>query len=245
MPKVLVTRPREDAEEVCDALRLRGFEPILAPMMEIRIESGVALSLDDVQAILLTSANGARALAAATERRDIPVLTVGEASARKTRGLGFSHVDSAHGDVASLGRLVRRTLNPAQGPLLHVAGSVTAGDLAGDLARAGFALRREMLYQAEVVETLPTAAAQALAEGDVAYGLFFSPRTAATFVTLIKRAHLDVSDVTAVTLSAAVASQLMVLSWRGVLIARTPEQVALFAALDEDWARRNRPGTSL
>lgn len=238
--KALVTRPREDAEEVCTRLADRGFQPVLAPMMRIRIFPGARLALDGVQAVLLTSANGARALAAATERRDVRILTVGEASARKTRGLGFSQVESAKGDVDSLARLVRDRLDPAGGPLVHVAGTVVAGDLAGALGDTGFTVRREILYEAAVVERLPVEAELALGAHEVAYALFFSPRTAATFVTLAVRARLDTGGIGAVALSPNVAAQLAALPWRRVLVARRPEQEALFAALDED--RQARQG---
>jgi uroporphyrinogen-III synthase len=238
--KALVTRPAEDAEEVCAALLSRGLEPVLAPMMRIRLYPGASLTLDRVQAVLLTSANGARALAAATDRRDFRILTVGEASARKTRALGFAHVEGAKGDVDSLARLVRERLDPAGGALVHVAGSVVAGDLAGDLGRAGFAIRREVLYEAELAERLPAEAERAVAAGEVAYALFFSPRTAATFVTLAVRAGLDTIAIGALALSPNVAAQLAALPWRDVLVARRPEQEALFTALDED--RQGRRG---
>ncbi|MDP7310868.1 MAG: uroporphyrinogen-III synthase, partial [Alphaproteobacteria bacterium] len=63
--RALITRPREDAEELAQELRRRGLIPVLAPLLTIRNRAGVVPQLDGVQALLLTSANGARALAAA------------------------------------------------------------------------------------------------------------------------------------------------------------------------------------
>ena len=60
--------------------------------MTIRFDEDARFDLSGVQAILLTSANGARALAAAAPdaaARRLPVLAVGCATARAARDAGF------------------------------------------------------------------------------------------------------------------------------------------------------------
>src|SRR5258708_37900290 len=102
----------------------------------IRFGRDAPLPRDGVQALLFTSANGARAGAAATARRDIPVFAVGDATAATARKLGFAEVASAGGAVDDLAALVEGRLDPAHGTLLHAAGSALAGDLGTRLARA-------------------------------------------------------------------------------------------------------------
>lgn len=106
-PRILVTRPRDDAEALAAELDQRGFPVMIQPMLEIRMLEGPPLDLDGVQALLFTSANGVRATAARTKARDLPALAVGDATARAARDEGFIQVESAHGDVESLARLVR------------------------------------------------------------------------------------------------------------------------------------------
>src|SRR5689334_25386119 len=89
-------------------------------------------ALATCQAVLLTSANGARALAEASEQRGRPILAVGDTTASTAEGLGFSAVTSASGDGAALAELARERLDPKDGPLLHVSGREVAADL-GDL----------------------------------------------------------------------------------------------------------------
>ena len=59
-PVVLVTRPQQDAVALEAKLRERGFSPLLSPMLKITYLEGARTSLDGVQALIFTSANGVR-----------------------------------------------------------------------------------------------------------------------------------------------------------------------------------------
>ncbi|HIJ61243.1 MAG TPA: uroporphyrinogen-III synthase [Rhodospirillaceae bacterium] len=238
----LVTRPREDAEGIAAALESQGFEVAVEPLLNIVIRQDPALSLDGVQAILATSANGVRALAANLGERRLPLYAVGEATARTAREHGFAEVDSAGGDVASLAALVTRRCRPQAGTLLHAAGSKLAGDLAGQLAGRGFTVRRAVLYEAETASTLSDALCRRLAGEGLDLALFFSPRTAATFVTLTLAANLGAAcrRIIAYGLSAAVGGALAGLPWQAVRTADRPDQAALLEAIGRDFSGGNR-----
>lgn len=235
--RVLITRPRQDAEETARLLSEKYIEAVIAPLIEISDIAGAAQvlerDLEDVQAVLFTSANGARALARATTGRTIPVFAVGDASACAATQCGFSQVASATGDVAALVALVRERLSAEDGALFHAAGSIVAGDLAGDLANYGFTVRRTQLYQATTVDKLPEDAYRALNDGTLDAALFFSPRTAAHFVKIVTAAGLEprCRDIVACCLSAAVAETLVALPFADTRIAEIPEQSALIALL--------------
>ena len=87
--KVLITRAEQEAERLAQLLAARGFDSVIEPMLAIRFlpQSAQILApfLAGAQAVLFTSANGARAFAAATPRRDFRVLAVGEATADAAR----------------------------------------------------------------------------------------------------------------------------------------------------------------
>ncbi len=236
--RALITRPREDAEELAQELRRRGLIPVLAPLLTIRNRAGVVPQLDGVQALLLTSANGARALAAATGNRELPVYAVGDATARAASGLGFDAVENAGGDVEDLARLVAENLNPKSGALYHAAGTRLAGDLARRLRKDGFTVLREALYEAKAATELPAPAKEGLAEGSLDLAMFFSPRTAAAFATLVTEAALASACelVAAYALSPAVRDALSWLPWRAIGIAARPDQESLLAAVDADYS---------
>ena len=236
--KALVTRPEADAAPLARALAERGIETLLAPLISIEPVPDAAKRLADAmigaQALLFTSANGARIFARASARRELPVLAVGDATAAAARLANFRSVASAGGDVRDLAALAAARLAPAHGALVHVAGSVTAGDLAGALEAEGFQVRRAVIYEARPARALAPETAAALTSGAVGLALFFSPRTAALFVRLAGDAGLAEScrATTALALSPAVADALAALPWARVLIAGAPTQADLLAALD-------------
>src|SRR5688572_23072176 len=138
--RVLITRPEREAATLAQALAARGHEAVIAPLFHLQIlhpPGDFAATLAAAQAVLVTSANGARATA---------------------EGLGFTNVTSASGDAAALSDLVRQRLDPKAGPLLHVSGA----DVAIEPDAEGFDVRRIVLYEARAAETLPDAARAAL-----------------------------------------------------------------------------------
>ena len=230
--RLLITRIEAEARRLADALAAAGHDCAVAPLLAI-VPRVAPLDLRGVQALLVTSGSGIEGLAAATERRDLPLYAVGDSTARKARAAGFSTVHSAGGNVEDLTDLVATRLDPAAGRLLHAAGAALAGDLAGALAARGFAVDRVTLYDSVAATALPEPVAQGLAAGAFDGVLFFSPRTAATFVTLARNGlpKPDFSGRTAYCLSAAVADALAPLGFGRVLVAAHPTEADLRALL--------------
>jgi uroporphyrinogen-III synthase len=238
--KVLVTRAEGDAEALAARLAERGHHSVIENLMTIRFRPdaarGIAPFLDGVQAILFTSANGVRAFADASKRREFRAFAVGDATAAAARAAGFTDVTSAGGAVDDLAKLVIGGLKPKAGALFHAAASVTAGDLQGLLEAAGFAVRRAVLYEAAPSARLSDATRAAIARHEIDAALFFSPRNAATFVRLATGLEEDCKHMVAVALSSAVAEKLAPLPWRRVAVAAAPNEAALLAALETSMA---------
>ncbi|HEX4113222.1 MAG TPA: uroporphyrinogen-III synthase [Stellaceae bacterium] len=234
-----MTRPEPDAAPIATALRARGIEPVSAPLLRIEPEPAGAARLSGaligVQAVLFTSANGARAFARASNRFELPAFCVGEATAAAARIAGFRTVASADGDGADLAALAGSRLAPGNGALLHAAGADSAGDLAAELAAKGFSVRRVVLYRAIAADALPPGAEAAWRRGEFALALFFSPRTAASFVSVARAAGLakPCERMTALALSRNVAAALSELPWRAIVTASAPNLAAMLTALDE------------
>ncbi|WP_044558529.1 uroporphyrinogen-III synthase [Azospirillum sp. B4] len=240
MATVLVTRPQPEADRTAAAVAALGHDVLVDPLMTIQ-DLDVALPPPQaVQAILVTSVNGVRALTRLGGDRTLPpyacpLYAVGDRTAAAARDLGFIQVRSAAGDVGDLVRLVAAEAQVDGGLLLHAAGEDVAGDPAGALAAQGFATRRLALYRAVAADALLPGIRDALAAGTVSHVLLFSPRSARTFVNLAVRNGIDLTAVSALCLSPAVAGALGEgdggSPFRHVAVAAHPDQAALLDLL--------------
>ena len=229
---VLITRPREQALELGRQLAERGDTALIEPLLTIERVPGVTPQLEGVQALVMTSANAAPALSAPAKQ--LPLFAVGDATARAARRAGCSAVVSAAGSGADLARLVAQRCRPERGAILHLSGEDVRPGLAEELAAAGFALRRQVVYRAVAARALSPAAVEALRRRQVEAVLLFSPRTAQTFVELIARHGLrhHLAATAAICLSAAVAQPCRELIWRAIHLAAGPQLGALLEALE-------------
>lgn len=231
--RLLITRPKNDAERFAAIVTARGHSAVVAPMMETHFRDGAPLDLSAVQAILATSANGVRALIHRTPRRDIAVYAVGPQTAEVARGAGFHPVESAEGDANALADLVAARLDAAGGTLFHPAGAETAGRLRQNLQARGFTVQTTVLYEAVPVDALPDTARDALAAGTLDGVLLFSPRSAKIFAALVAAAGLSeaCARLDAYCISAATASALGTLAFARIAVAGAPNQESILTLL--------------
>ena len=178
--RILITRPAADAERTAAALRARGHDAVVAPLLTVEFLSNAELGDGSWSAILFTSANAARAIAGHKRRdelRRIPAFAVGKQSAQQLRAEGFANVASANGDGDDLAALVAARLEPAA-RLLYLAGEDRAGDLAGALRAKNFIVDSVVVYRVVAAAKLPAEAVAALA-GKLDGVLHYSQRSAA------------------------------------------------------------------
>ena len=225
--RLLITRPEPDNEHTAAALRAFGHEVMLAPLLRIEAIGDADLGAPPWAAILLTSANGARALGSHPRRGELlalPVLAVGDSTANAAREAGFADVTSAGGDVRDLVRLSAARHLASHLPLLYLAGEDRAGDLDGELAARGQLVRTVVLYRATKVPTLPAAARRALAQEQIDGVLHFSRRGVENYLEcgrdVINQAlapvHYCLSERTAEPLRLAGAARIEIAPWPNV-----------------------------
>jgi uroporphyrinogen-III synthase len=232
---VLVTRPHPDNEATARALRDRGFDVVLAPML--RFEP-VVLADDLGQghaAVVVTSANAFRAVEAQlAPLLKLPLYAVGEHTASEARRLGFAKVIVAEGDAEKLRDRVRKDLKAKSRRLLYLAGADRSRDLAGELADHGFDVVTRTTYRMAALSGLSRATRDAFAANDVEAVLHYSQRSARAF---LEAARADGVEITALAvpqccISANVAAILREAGALRVLVAATPDESALFGALE-------------
>jgi uroporphyrinogen-III synthase len=242
--KILVTRPEPDGSRLGERLEAAGHEPVLEPLMSVGYlegEGDLAADFKQAQAIAFTSANGVRALmrsigARVFEGRDLPVFAVGAATAAAAKREGFTRVHEAGGDVSHLAARIGTMLEPEDGPILHIAGSVVAGDLAGSLASFGFHIERRVLYDTSAAQALRPEVISAITDGSLGGVVVYSPRTGRILVNLVGEAGLaaKMAALTCYCLSDNVADAVAPLPFGECLVAQTPDEDALLDLLHED-----------
>ncbi len=234
MARVLVTRAQPEAHETAKRLAALGHEAIVSPVLEISFLPG-ALDPTGIQALLFSSAAAAHALAHEEKLKTIPVLAVGDATARAAREAGFDDVRSAKGAGADLIALAQTTLSPSGPMVLHASGADTAVDIPEALRAHGFNAGRICVYQAEPARALTGTALDRLRAKPPRLDavLFHSARGAESFVALLGARNLReaAASLSALCMSARVAEAAKALPWKEILVAPAPREDALLSLL--------------
>jgi uroporphyrinogen-III synthase len=237
---ILVTRPLPDADTTAIALRARGFEALVAPML--RFEPADFHDDRDAHygAVIVTSANALRAIESRLQGSPLlklPLFAVGEHTAQAARQVGFAKVISAESDAAGLRERVlagvkAKTLKKSN-PLLYLAGADLARDLPGELGERGFTVVTQTTYRMAAISRLPSEVREAFAANRVEAVLHYSRRSARAFVEAIRAAGVEISALSLpqYCLSAGIATVLRDAGANQLVVASSPDEGALFAAL--------------
>jgi uroporphyrinogen-III synthase len=234
--RVLLTRPEPDAAELGAALAALGHEVRAEPLLHIVPLPVDAGTFADAQAIIATSRNGLRALAASKaieDARTLPVFAVGPATAELARESGFHNVIAGPGAARDLVPLIAAHCDVSEGDVVHVAGETLAFDLVAALAAEGITVRTLTAYRAEPAAALSAEAVRAIAEGGLDAVILMSPRTADIYAKLVDAAGIGEAarHLTHVCLSPAAAAGLAALAPPRIEIAAEPNSTALLAAV--------------
>lgn len=208
--RIIITRPVEDAESLAAGLRAQGHEPLIHPLLEIAFPTLAPIPLDGVAALIATSRNALKGLAANAAfdaARALPVYCVGEATAAFARQLGFSQIRVGAGTAKELLSVIAAATDPGSGALLYLTGEQLAFDLQAALTTQGYAVRRVTVYEArEASPASARALAAKLTQGQADAVILMSPRTASIFARAL--ALIAAPSVACFCLSEAVAARL-------------------------------------
>lgn len=233
---VLVTRPHPDNEATAQALRERGFEVVLAPMLRFE-QVPLEEALDaDLAGVIVTSANAMRAVGGElAPLTGLPLFAVGSHTADEARRLGFARVISAEGDAAKLRQRLRKEFRGKEATkLLYLAGADLSRDLAGELGADGFEVIARTTYRMVALSGLSRESREAFAANEVEAVLHYSQRSARAFLEAARADGVEISAlaVPQCCISANVAAILHEAGAVQVLSAASPDENALFGALE-------------
>jgi len=228
---LLLTRPKAQSRALLKEIETKfpgKATCLISPMMAIT-SVGNLPDAPNFQAVLFSSVNGVQAFAdlGGTAQK---CYCVGARTMQAAHAVGLKAV-SANGAAAELVALVANDLNPADGPILHVHGEHTTGDIAENLAVQGFTVKQAVLYAQQACD-LTDAARQALMRGEVQGVPLYSPLTARRFAEILaKNPSWPTQNLTALCISRNVASELRNLTLQRIEIAAKPSGAEMLALI--------------
>lgn len=202
--KLLILRPEPGASETAARARDMGLDPVVAPLFAIRSVEAGPVDAADYDAVLLTSANGARNAPAGLA--GLPCFAVGERTAEAARRAGFIDVRAGPADGAAAAAMIaaaglRRAVHPCGRDHLPV-------------EAAGVAIERRVVYAAEPL-------ANETFDGP-AVAMIHSPRAGRRFAELVP----EKSSIVVAAISAAAAAAAGE-GWAATAVADAPRDQAL------------------
>jgi uroporphyrinogen-III synthase len=187
--RVALMRPIADARRSGQLLQQRGFEPVFAPVIEIR-PTGARPPDEEFDAILATSANAVAFLShvdiALLAKR--PFYAAGERTAAAAAGAGLRQAEHAAADAAALAQWLVERL-PRSSRLLYLAARDRKSELEPALRSAGHSLVTVETYIAEARPEWSDAETASVAACGAA--LHYSRRSAELAIVLAGRVGLE------------------------------------------------------
>lgn len=220
-PRVWITRTQPGADATAERVRHMGWEPVVAPLLEVRALEWAMRSApppSDVACVALTSPNTLlTAREALAPYFDTPTFAVGDTTADAATAAGFTNVRSAKGDIHALAGLIARHI--PTGTVFAPGALEPAGDLPALLPALN-------VVRLPVYETIETDAEM---PANLAAVLAHSPRAARI---LAKRLNdCETSFLKIITISNAASAPLNGISGLKILTSSTPDEEGVLRAL--------------
>lgn len=233
---VLLTRALDVSKRTAARLASQGHDAVLSPVVEM-VPTGAIWPTGVIDGVIATSARAFELLSATPDwplpeaRRLLPLLLVGERTRDAARERGFDGPPLIGPDVKTLAQeIAAHFATPCR--FLYLAGRDRKPDIEDSLAEAGHAIELMEVYAAQPAESLTGAALTLARAGEIGVVLHYSRRSTDVFLGLARDAGLDVSRINHVCISPDAAAPLLAAGIHEVLIAKTPDEQAMFAIIN-------------
>lgn len=238
--RILVTRAAEQADELVSALRDVGLDPIAVPAIAVEFESlhgdidAAAGLLHTYAWVVISSANGARAILKAAERVCTEFgapswAAIGPAtrSVLEHEGIEVALQPSQSSAIALAVELPVRSGDR----ILIVRGDLADQELAVVLQARGAEVDDVVAYRTrEAPDSSRVLLGKAASGGPIAAIVFTSGSTVRGLIALGRDASIDVTSMPCVCIGPETADEARALGFRILAISATPDSAALAAA---------------
>ncbi len=226
MARLWLTRPRQYAEKTAEALAHHDI--IMHPLLEYNLLPPPLVDVDNGAVVAFTSAFAVDAYTGMAYNTNIRAFCVGDSTAQTAKSFGMQ-VLSANGDIEALQKLILTVVDKSE-KIWHFAALETAGDLQGALQSQGYQVEKVAIYETKTCQMLDNELCKELLLGTVNGVLLYSPKTAATFMELIKPFG-GLPKLEAYCLSQNVADKIAGVG--GILVADKPTEASLISLINQ------------
>ena len=221
----LITRPEPEAGPFAERVEQElGLETVVSPLMKY-VYPKLSIQIDSFQGVILTSAAAVPALTALNVPSSMPIYAVGAKTAHVAGSSGFDAV-AGPGDAQGLINFLAG--RDVAGPLIHLRGAHTRGDVAKNLTSRGIKTSEMVVYQ-QLEADLNAAAKRALAGERPVVVPLFSPRTA----DILARSAPFSAPIHIVAMSDAVAQSCARFATAAIRVADTPDAAAMLQGVKD------------
>jgi hydroxymethylbilane synthase len=247
-PRVIVTRAAAQADDLLSALRREDLDAVLIPMIAIELEpprgdlDAAAGLLHTYTWVVITSANGARAILKAAER----ILTelgapswaaVGSVTRRVLEHEGIE-VAFQPSESSAVGMAAGLPIRPGD-QVLVIRGDLADGGLAAALRARGAEVDDVVAYRTvEAPESSRRLLREVMAEGAPAALVFTSGSTVRGLVAVGRSESIDVTSIPAVCIGPQTAGEARAAGLRVVAVSPTPDAATVAATTARAVARQ-------
>ena len=144
---ILFTRPLDDSLTMIKKFKDLGHNVSHMPLLRIEKIENNNFNFDNYNALIFSSSNSLKFLDTTKINKNIKCFSVGPATEKKIRSLGFQNVIPAEGSVNSLLEIIQNNFGISDGKLLYVSGESISFDLDKNLRDKGYNIDRLINYK--------------------------------------------------------------------------------------------------
>jgi uroporphyrinogen-III synthase len=191
MSTILLTRTEELSLPIAQQIKNEGHKAIIQPLFSVSYQENLQPANQQIQGVLITSANAIFALEKLKIAKNIQILAVGDVTASKIKNLGYKNVIAAQNSAQSLLELAQEKLQPNLGLILYLSGEIITLNLAERLQKMGSHCQRIVTYRTIERKELSKETIAAIENGDINEIWLYSQNSGKIFAKLAKKHRLE------------------------------------------------------
>ena len=223
---ILLTRPINESIKTKIILTKLGYKVTIDPLLKI-IFSKNNKNYKNIYCYIITSKNGLLALSKITKNRSIPIYCIGLATAKFAKQKKFKKVFFADGTGKNLYKIVCKMAKKKK--ILHVSGKDITLDIAKKLKNSGYDAKRIIAYKTLQAQNFRNKTILNLSKKKIDLVLFFSKKTAKTYIKLSRKANINnkLKEVHSLCLSKNIANVFPRNYWKKMYTSAHPNLLSL------------------